>query len=200
MLQEREERIAGERRTRMMATRESWSSRKVVSDQDALEGSRRSIWTSWPYPQPGESRCDDNKSKQFAPCDCQIRHQVPPHPRSLLFPPTEENAPKLKDSLLNHYSSSTFNNCTHQTLPIWSTPQTCNKAGCDPPMPYKTLQSLTSLEAGGRSTPPEGPEHVYHGTSSTEYPSPLLPQSGGPNKALLSQAPDSRGPVWAERS
>ena len=42
---------------------------------------------SWPYPQPGESRCASNTFEPLAPCGCQIRQQAPPPPRSLPFPP-----------------------------------------------------------------------------------------------------------------
>lgn len=50
------------------------------------------------------------------PCSCPRRQSPPPLPEKLPFPPTVANVPKLKEWLVNHYSSSTFNTCAHQPL------------------------------------------------------------------------------------
>ena len=56
------------------------------------------------------------------------------------FPATEENKDRLKDWLVKRYSSSTFNTCEHQPLPMMdvpplrlmvnkeATPSVCHKA------------------------------------------------------------------------
>ena len=56
------------------------------------------------------------------PCKCPLRTSVPQKPKSLPFPPTPENIPKMKQWLLNHYGSSTFNTCPHRALPCMTGP------------------------------------------------------------------------------
>ena len=54
----------------------------------------------------------------FAPCGCP-RHCLPPErPDFLPFAPMEQNVDKMKLWLLNRFSSSTFNRCPHQPLPM----------------------------------------------------------------------------------
>ena len=55
-------------------------------------------------------------------CTCPKRTKPPPLPTSLSCPATEENVTKLKQYLLDHYSSSTFNTCEHQPLPMMEGP------------------------------------------------------------------------------
>ena len=55
---------------------------------------------------------DDN------PCGCPRCKLPPPAPLHLPFSPTSDNIPKLKDWLLKHFASSTFNQCPHQELPV----------------------------------------------------------------------------------
>ena len=55
-------------------------------------------------------------------CQCPKRKQPPPIPTSLPYPATETNRDKLQQYLLDHYSSSTFNVCEHQTLPLMEGP------------------------------------------------------------------------------
>ena len=49
-------------------------------------------------------------------CGCPKRAQTPAPPEQLLFPPTEENIPKLKNYIMEHYNDSAFNCCEQQTL------------------------------------------------------------------------------------
>ena len=56
-----------------------------------------------------------------APCGCLTR-ALPPDPPELPCEPTEENIPKLKQFIIDHYSSSTMNMCTHQQLPVMTGP------------------------------------------------------------------------------
>ena len=55
--------------------------------------------------------------------NCSYLKQERPQTRSttLPFPATEVNREKLKTWLLDYYSSSTFNICTHQLLPMMET-------------------------------------------------------------------------------
>ena len=55
-------------------------------------------------------------------CSCPKRTKPPPIPSKLPYPATEENRKKLKQRLLDHYSSSTFNTCEHQLLPMMEGP------------------------------------------------------------------------------
>ena len=55
-------------------------------------------------------------------CDCPKRSVVPDRPQSLPFEPEPENIPKMKDWLLKHFESSTFNTCPHQPLQEMSGP------------------------------------------------------------------------------
>ena len=50
-------------------------------------------------------------------CNCPKRQLPPPPPKSLPYPATEQHREQLEKYLLDYYSSSTFNVCTHQTLP-----------------------------------------------------------------------------------
>ena len=52
------------------------------------------------------------------PCSCPKRDLPPPTPASLPCSPTEENLLILKQFLLDRYSSSAFNVCENQTLPM----------------------------------------------------------------------------------
>ena len=54
-------------------------------------------------------------------CSCPTRQPPPPKP-TLPFPATEGNRQKLEEFLLNHYTSSTFNTCPHQPLPLMEGP------------------------------------------------------------------------------
>ena len=55
-------------------------------------------------------------------CQCPRRQIPPPPPKELPYPATEENLDKLEKWLLNYYSTSTFNVCEHQPLPMMSGP------------------------------------------------------------------------------
>ena len=53
-------------------------------------------------------------------CSCPVREKPPEVPKNLPFPATEENIPKLKDWIVERYSSSAFNCCENQELPLVS--------------------------------------------------------------------------------
>ena len=55
-------------------------------------------------------------------CECPRRAAPPQPPTSLPFPATKENRARLERWLLDYYSSSTFNVCEHQPLPMMSGP------------------------------------------------------------------------------
>ena len=55
-------------------------------------------------------------------CNCPRQTKPPPLPTSLPCPATEENILRLKQYLLDYYSSSTFNTCEHQSLPMMEGP------------------------------------------------------------------------------
>ena len=69
---------------------------------------------------------DDNAAtskieSELAPCGCP-KHSLPPtRPNSLPFAPLEENVDKMKAWLLDRFSSSIFNICPHQQLPMMKT-------------------------------------------------------------------------------
>ena len=50
-------------------------------------------------------------------CGCPKRTLPPRRPSHLPFSPVEENIDKMRDWVLEHYKSSTFNVCPHQILP-----------------------------------------------------------------------------------
>ena len=55
-------------------------------------------------------------------CQCPKQTKPPPIATSLPYPATEANRQKLQQYLLDYYSSSTFNICEHQTLPLMESP------------------------------------------------------------------------------
>ena len=63
----------------------------------------------------------DNSTSQEE-CQCPRRTKPPPIPTSLPFPATEANREKLQQYLLDYYSSSTFNTCENQALPLMDSP------------------------------------------------------------------------------
>ena len=77
---------------------------------------------SWPYPQVQPEKCAANTAELLAPCGCPVRTETPKPPTELPFPATDANGPRLKEWLLNYYSSSTFNTCPHQKLPCMAGP------------------------------------------------------------------------------
>ena len=73
------------------------------------------------FPSIGEVAPLMNNSKEVI-CDCPRRTLPPPRPTKPPCPPTEENVPRIKEFLMEYYSSSTFNTCTHQPLPLMEGP------------------------------------------------------------------------------
>lgn len=55
-------------------------------------------------------------------CNCPKRTSPPPRPKEPPVPATEENREILEKYLLQYYSSSTFNTCEHQALPMMEGP------------------------------------------------------------------------------
>ena len=55
--------------------------------------------------------------EELQTCDYVPRALPPDRPKELLFGCLPSNNQKMRDQLLNRYSSSTFNKCTHQLLP-----------------------------------------------------------------------------------
>ena len=76
------------------------------------------------FPNPAESLRVDQIVKsgdKYAECGC-LRRTATPDPPNLDISPTKENKELLKNLLLEHYSSSTFNTCQHQPLPLMHGP------------------------------------------------------------------------------
>ena len=63
-----------------------------------------------------------NPTNPTKSCSCPSRSQPPAWPTSLPFPATEANRQRMEEYLLNLYSSSLFNTCEHQTLPMMTGP------------------------------------------------------------------------------
>ena len=63
--------------------------------------------------------CEPHEETQ---CKCPQRTAVPPRPKSLPFPPTPENVPRMKQWLLEQFKGSTFNTCPHRALPSMAGP------------------------------------------------------------------------------
>ena len=63
-----------------------------------------------------------NPTNPTKSCPCPTRSQPPARPTSLPFPATEANRQRMEEYLLNLYSSSLFNTCEHQTLPMMTGP------------------------------------------------------------------------------
>ncbi|XP_066936345.1 uncharacterized protein [Clytia hemisphaerica] len=69
------------------------------------------------FPCVGAATTVENASIETHQCDCPKRTTTPPRPDELPFECCPENNQKMKDWLIERYSTSTFNKCTHQTLP-----------------------------------------------------------------------------------
>ena len=93
-----------------------------------------SIPPSFPYPPPsrsgGTTTADIRSvqtssigpdSGQRAPCGCHLRTAAPDPPQ-IAAGSTEADIAQLKELLLTHYASSTFNTCSHQPLPLMHGP------------------------------------------------------------------------------
>ena len=70
----------------------------------------------------GESDSNSSIHSEPTTCSCPPRTAPPPPPTKMPYPATEENLPRLKSFLIDHYKSSTFNTCEHQSLPLMDTP------------------------------------------------------------------------------
>ena len=70
-------------------------------------------------PMAGENIGDNLAAiKEDRICKCPTRTRPPEPPCTISFAPMEENVPKLKQWISNHYASSAFNMCMHQFLPL----------------------------------------------------------------------------------
>ena len=77
------------------------------------------ISPTFPQPNPPTENgtvasLDQDEDK--APCGCKIR-TVAPDPPPIPYEPTEDNVDKIKEFIVQYYSSSTMNMCSHQKLP-----------------------------------------------------------------------------------
>ena len=63
------------------------------------------------------SNSGKNKCSKSA-CTCPRRELPPPVPSTLPYPALPENREQIKQWILNYYSSSAFNQCEHQPLPL----------------------------------------------------------------------------------
>ena len=68
------------------------------------------------FPNPPSKQNVATSDNGKAPCGCPRRTAVPSKPANIPFAPTEENKIHLKQWILKHFSSSTFNTCPHQPL------------------------------------------------------------------------------------
>ena len=69
------------------------------------------IATTSPDKPPKKCRPEDDT------CNCAQRTETPEPPK-LRYAPTEENADKIKQQIIEHYASSCFNQCEKQPLPL----------------------------------------------------------------------------------
>ena len=58
------------------------------------------------------------QAEKKAKCGCLLRKTPPQRPSVLPMPCTPANIDRMKEWLINTYAASTFNKCTHQTLPF----------------------------------------------------------------------------------
>ena len=76
----------------------------------------------FPLAQPVYSKGQVNElGSGLADCGC-LKRVTAPDPPKIPFNATEQNRSALRDYLLNHYASSTFNTCEHQPLPLMHGP------------------------------------------------------------------------------
>ena len=68
---------------------------------------------------PNANRASSSWDTILLDCNC------PSEPNHHSCPATEEYVPKLKQYLLDYYSSSTFNTCEHQPLTMMEGPPMC---------------------------------------------------------------------------
>ena len=98
-------------------------SRRAMENLQIITKDFPSINTVTDAPASPPAKSDTTQSANYKePCPCKPRQQPPPRPSKLPFTPNEENVPKMREWLINRYSSSTFNRCTHQKLPTMSGP------------------------------------------------------------------------------
>ena len=77
------------------------------------------ISPTFPLPNPTaeqERMASLDQDEDKAPCGCKIR-TVAPDPPPIPYEPVEENVDKIKEFIVQYYSSSTMNMCSHQRLP-----------------------------------------------------------------------------------
>ena len=115
-------------------------------------------------------------------CGCPRRQKPPPVPTKLPYAAHGENRSKLQEYLLDYYSSSTFNTCERQLLPMMQGPP----LRLTPPQWLTTPQSQSqSMCIGRRKSKPGSQSRVGPrcGTrcdraSPRWRPSDILPQDG----------------------
>ena len=91
----------------------------ISSDFPSIEAAA-SITISNSTEVPAETKLEHAKDSNK--CECLTRTTPPPRPSKLPFEPTEANSEQMKQWLLNRFASSTFNQCSHQPLPMMKGP------------------------------------------------------------------------------
>ena len=95
--------------------------KEVFLSREAME-EMKIIPDTFPLAQPSNNKCQVNEvGSSLAECGC-LRRTTAPDPPKLPCSATEQNRIALRDYLLNHYASSTFNTCEHQPLPLMHGP------------------------------------------------------------------------------
>ena len=95
--------------------------KEVFLSREAME-EMKIIPDTFPLAQPVYSKGQVNElGSGLADCGC-LKRVTAPDPPKIPFNATEQNRSALRDYLLNHYASSTFNTCEHQPLPLMHGP------------------------------------------------------------------------------
>ena len=99
---------------RFYLSREACSALGIIPDSFPSVGDARSDTDT-----PTAHQSDDHSAPLTATPQCNCpRRQRPPPPPTLPYPATEANRERLEGYLRDHYRSSTFNTCPHQSLPL----------------------------------------------------------------------------------
>ena len=92
-------------------SRQGMENLKIIPTDFPSIGAAASIASSANPDVPAEARSDHV-------CECLPRNAHPPRPSELSFEPTEAKSDQMKQWLLERFASSTFNQCSHQPLPM----------------------------------------------------------------------------------
>ena len=155
--------------------------------------------------EPPERSQPEKEPATARPCHCPDRAPPPQRPTTLPYPATEENREKLEKYLLETYSSSTFNICEHQTLPMMSGPPlalhidpTATPKPCHTPIPIpihwqeevkRGLDRDVRLGVPGHTShlvPPNGGMHQEERVTQEDHKFPTPEQACHARDAPLS--------------